>query len=99
MGLQLYWGSVHNKDWLGYLSLQEDEQIDIVWWYKKLWKFKAPPSILLFWFILKNQILTWAYMQKRGFEGPGLCGLCRGANEDTSYHFYNAHLLDKSGIK
>lgn len=54
-----------------------------VWWWKLLWKLRAPKKTQVFmWLALKNKVLTWEALQKRGRQGPHICMLCRSAGED-----------------
>lgn len=88
--------SRHQSSRLGYIPLLEVDQNDIAWQYKKLWKISASlKSILLFWLILKNWILTRDKMWKRGFLGPGICVSCHDAAEDSCYLFVQCGSLDR----
>ena len=61
---------------------------ELVWWWKQLWKLKCPAKAkLLFWAILENKTPTWDILQKIFLEGPGLCALCKKANE-TIHHLF-----------
>jgi hypothetical protein len=73
---------------LGYTTLQTPKVQEICWWWKKLWKVKAPPKCTLFlWLVLNKKVLTWDRLQKRNKAGPSICILCR-SNEETSLHLF-----------
>ena len=60
---------------------------EIQWWWKKLWQIQSPlKTVITKWLALSNKLLTWE-IQKRGFEGPGLCPLCRSSDETSSHLF------------
>ena len=44
-------------------------------------------NLITAWLALSNKLLTWEMLQKRGFEGPSLCSLCRSNVETTSHLF------------
>jgi len=53
---------------LDYQALVDDPDIVVNRWTSKLWKIKAPPKgTLLFWLILKGEILTWDHLQHFGW--------------------------------
>jgi hypothetical protein len=37
--------------------------------------------------VAENRILTWEVLQKKGWQGPGICPLCRNNNEDIDHLF------------
>ena len=39
------------------------------------------------WLVLRNKILTWDNLQKRGRSSPGICALCF-SNEETVIHIF-----------
>jgi hypothetical protein len=39
------------------------------------------------WLLIEDKLLTWNNLLKRGWQGPGLCQLCRG-NEDFVFHLF-----------
>jgi hypothetical protein len=52
----------------------------------KIWKWSLPLKILLFfWLCTKNRILTWEALRRRGWQGPGLCLLCKHNTEDLDH--------------
>lgn len=58
------------------------------WWNNFLWSNNLPMKIVLFgWLVLKNKVLTWEKLRKRGWFGPGRCGLCR-ENEEIVNHLF-----------
>ena len=53
-----------------------------------LWKLNIPLKICCFILLLmKDRVLTWDQLQRRGRQGPSLCLLCRNG-EDTSQHLF-----------
>jgi hypothetical protein len=47
-----------------------------------------PLKIKLFlWLSMEGKILTWDSLQKRGWEGPGRCPLCRKESESITHLF------------
>jgi ribonuclease HI len=55
-------------------------------WINQLWAWKVPLKLKLFsWLAGKERILTWDALQRRGWEGPGYCCLCKKAAEDLNH--------------
>jgi ribonuclease HI len=55
-------------------------------WRPQAWKWRVPLKHILFvWLASKNRILTWDSLRRKGWEGPGLCPLCRRAQEDSQH--------------
>ena len=81
--------SGHYSPKLGYIQLSVAAHTrELVWWWKQLWKLKCPGKAkLLFWAILENKAPTWDILQKRSFQGPGICALCR-QEEETILHLF-----------
>ena len=53
-----------------------------------LWSSTLPSKIGCFiWLALRNKILTWDNLQKRGWFGPGICALCNADEESVMYIF------------
>ena len=53
-----------------------------------IWSGTLPRKISYFvWLALKNKLLTWDNLQKRGWIRPGICALC-SANEDSAQHLF-----------
>ena len=51
-------------------------------WFRAVWRWKIPLKTVIFsWLLLAGRILTWNMLQRKGFEGPGICSLCFGAEE------------------
>jgi hypothetical protein len=74
---------------LGFKSWKEDcFDSPVKWWWKPLWKFKAPlrREITLS-LALNNKLLTWDNGLKRGWCGPIRCALCKLDAETTSHLF------------
>jgi hypothetical protein len=42
---------------------------------------------------VENKILTWENLQNRGWQGPGMCYLCRQQRETNNHIFVNCVLL------
>lgn len=40
---------------------------------------------LFFWLAGNDRILTWEALQRRGWEGPGFCSLCKKSSEDLPH--------------
>ena len=60
-----------------------------VWWWRPLWKLKCPAKTKLFmWCVLNNKVPTWDVLQKRSFQGPGWCVMCKRELETTHHLFY-----------
>jgi hypothetical protein len=72
---------------LGYTTFSLDHlQDEPRWWWKGLWKLKAPlKSKLFMWTALLNKVPTWDKMRKRQIEGPGWCSLCKGDSETLNH--------------
>ena len=70
-----------------------EKQENRKWWWHVLWKFLAPRKNKLFmWLILKDRVLTWDQISKRGTKGPRVCCLCMMEEEETIGHlFYNCN--------
>jgi hypothetical protein len=55
-------------------------------WLLQIWKWAVPLKLKLFtWLAGKEKILSWDGLRRRGWEGPGICLLCRQASEDTHH--------------
>ena len=53
-----------------------------------LWHQRIPLKIACFtWLMARGRILTWDQLQKKGFQGPGICILCKRNLEDISHLF------------
>ena len=67
---------------------REEEEEDKDW--KQLWRNKWWPKVIIFaWLVGKGRILTWDKLQKRGFQGPPRCSLCK-QEEETQEHLLNS---------
>jgi hypothetical protein len=40
---------------------------------------------LFIWLCVKEKVLTWEVLRKRGWQGPGICPLCNRASEDIHH--------------
>jgi hypothetical protein len=70
--------AVENRKW--------NEKLDS--WKKALWNWNCPLKIKLFtWLMVENKILSWENLQHRGFNGPGICNLCKMQTESTHHLF------------
>ena len=66
------------------------------WWWRGLWKLHCPTkNKLLWWSILEDNISTWDNLQKRSFEGPGWCVLCKNALESGPHLFLQCPTVQK----
>ena len=70
---------------LGYqVSIEDKTWEEKKWWWRKLWHTQSPiKTQITMWLALSNKLLTWEKLQKRGFEGPSICPLCR-TNDETN---------------
>jgi len=82
---------------IGYIKLSVDEgNREEVWWWRKIWKLQCPPKVKLFmWCVLEKKVPTWDFLQKRNFQGPGWCVLCKMSNETCSHLFLNCPYILK----
>jgi ribonuclease HI len=73
----------------GYILLSTDPiQREVKWWWRKLWKQKCPTKgKLLTWSILENKVPTWDVLQRRQFQGPSWCTLCKAQGETIDHLF------------
>lgn len=73
----------------GYIKLATDHGQGIqLWWWHNIWKLKCPSKSKLFlWSVLTNTVLTWDYLQRRCFDGPGWCPLSKSALETPTHIF------------
>jgi hypothetical protein len=55
-------------------------------WPHQIWKWRIPLKLQLFlWLCVKDRILTWEALRRRGWQGPGICSLCHQATEDIHH--------------
>ena len=47
------------------------------------------------WLVIRNKILTWDNLQKRGRSGPGICALCY-SDEETVSHLFSKCIVWKT---
>ena len=60
-----------------------------------LWLFNIPSKIRCFiWLVVKNHIFTWDILLKHGWNGPGVCALCR-QGEDLVQHLFIDCIMTK----
>jgi hypothetical protein len=65
-------------------------------WRRSIWKWKVQLKIKLFISLaLEGKILTWDSLQKRGWEGPGRCPLCKMESE-TIFHLFKSYPFAKT---
>jgi hypothetical protein len=72
-----------------YAALISTQQLPI-WrgWRVNIWKWKLQLKIKIFlWLAADNRILTWEVLNKKGWEGPGICILCKHNTEDINHLF------------
>ena len=66
----------------------ELREVEPYFWYNELWNWQLPLKVKLFvWLMLKQRILTWENLNKRGFSGTSRCVLC-GISEETMFHVF-----------
>jgi len=71
------------------LAMQREEEEESKEW-KQLWKSKWWPKVIIFvWLVAKKRIVTWDKLQKKGYQGPSRCSLCR-QEEETQEHLLNS---------
>jgi hypothetical protein len=59
-------------------------------WIQKIWSWDIQLKIKLFtWLTISRKILTWDGLQKRGWEGPGICIFCKRNSESLEHLFIN----------
>ena len=59
----------------GYAQLI-NRDMDLIWWWKVLWKLKCPLKSKQFcWFLFSGKALTWGVLLLKGREGSGRCYL------------------------
>jgi hypothetical protein len=47
-------------------------------WRLSIWKWQIQLKVKMFiWLVIEEQILTWNMLQRKGWEGPGRCPLCK----------------------
>jgi ribonuclease HI len=69
------------------LNYQEDLK-----WFQRMWNWPIPLKIKIFvWLSAKEKTLTWDMLQKRGWEGPGICKLCNQSTEDIHHLLIHCH--------
>lgn len=52
------------------------------------WKTGCPLKTIIFaWLVFQNKTLTWDNLQKRNWNGPAICPLCK-LNEETNLHIF-----------
>jgi len=57
-------------------------------WKFKLWKWNIQLKLKLFlWMAVENKILSWEFLQKKGWQGPDFCPLCKNDVEDIDHLF------------
>lgn len=67
------------------------------WWHNLIWRWNLPTKLRCFiWLCLKDKILTWPNLLKRGFTGPNICILCKKDEEDTTHLFVHCSFLVKT---
>jgi hypothetical protein len=57
---------------------------------EKALEMGCPLKIKIFtWLVAENKILIWENLQKRGWEGPSICILCKNSSETGLHLFVN----------
>ena len=63
-----------------------NRDMDLIWWWKVLWKLKCPlKAKLLSRFLFSGKALTWDVLIMKGREGPSRCYLCN-LEVETNLH-------------
>jgi ribonuclease HI len=63
------------------MKLQTDHS-----WTSHIWNWQIPLKLKLFiWLAGKEKILSWEALRHRGWEGPGICPLCKQESEDVHH--------------
>jgi hypothetical protein len=72
-----------------YEAIEKKKQVFMIGgWRKLLWSWDCPLKLKLFtWLVKENKILSWENLQRRGFEGPSYCPLCKKDSE-TVFHLF-----------
>jgi hypothetical protein len=81
------------------MKLQTDHS-----WTSHIWNWQIPLKLKFFiWLAGKEKILSWEALRHRGWEGPGICPLCKLESEDVHHLMVHCiftkevwHLLTKS---
>lgn len=61
-------------------------------WRRQIWGWGIPLKLKLFiWLAGNGNILAWDALTRRGWEGPGICLLCRLSSEDVSHLLVHCH--------
>jgi len=67
--------------------------------WKVIWGGNWWPKVSLFtWLVAKNKILTWDKIQKKGFNGPSRCCLCKNEEETQNHLLINCIFTRKLWI-
>lgn len=75
-------GSFTTKSAYSFLMLQPFTHTNL----RKIWSIQAPRRIMVFlWMLLQNRICTIDNLQKKGWQLPNMCQLCR-REEETTHH-------------
>lgn len=74
---------------VGYIAISvELFNREIKWWWRGFWKLNCSAKNKIFgWPLLENKVPTLDILQKRLFEGPGWCSLCRENLESWAHLF------------
>ncbi|KAJ4780816.1 RNA-directed DNA polymerase (reverse transcriptase)-related family protein [Rhynchospora pubera] len=58
-------------------------------YHKQLWKMKAPPKVIFFfWLLLRDKLLTQQNLAKRGWPSISACKMCQLQAEETANHLF-----------
>jgi hypothetical protein len=61
-------------------------------WFRLIWKWQVPLKQKIFtWLAGRERILTWEALRRRGWEGPGICSLCKQDSEDIHHLLVHCH--------
>ena len=71
-----------------YLAMKQEREEGTSDW-RVIWEGKWWPKITIFaWLVSNKRILTWDKIQKKGFNGPSRCSLCK-KDMETQEHILN----------
>ena len=61
-------------------------------WRCGIWKWAIQLKIKLFtWLAIEGKIHTWENLQRKGWEGPSLCSLCKSSTEEINHLFISCY--------
>lgn len=89
-------GGLRVKDIYSTLINQKPE-LEQDCWFGVFWKVDVPIKMIIFlWLVRYDKNLTWRNLQRRGWQGPGLCLLGGSHEEENSHLFYSCSFASDS---